>query len=102
MGRVAPSVIARQQLQELLSGGADRGSNIVSALVEAVTRLVVQELLEGEQADFWAAVVAISGVVRARWGRAMGMSQLECAPPRARSRSLFRGSVVPVSRFGRR
>src|SRR5918912_1087508 len=52
MGRVAPSVIARQQLQELLSGGADRGSNIVSALVEAVTRLVVQELLEGEQADF--------------------------------------------------
>ncbi|MCA1821228.1 MAG: hypothetical protein LC644_05590 [Pseudonocardia sp.] len=51
MGRVAPSVIARQQLQELLSGGADRGSNIVSALVEAVTRLVVQEL-EGEQADF--------------------------------------------------
>ena len=52
MGRVAPSVIARQQLQELLSGGADRGSNIVSALVEAVTQLVVQELLEGEQADF--------------------------------------------------
>ena len=52
MGRVAPSVIARQQLQELLSGGADRGSNIVSALVEAVTRVVVQELLEGEQADF--------------------------------------------------
>jgi transposase-like protein len=45
-------VIARQQLQELLSGGADRGSNIVSALVEAVTQLVVQELLEGEQADF--------------------------------------------------
>jgi transposase-like protein len=29
-----------------------RGSNIVSALVEAVTRLVVQELLEGEQADY--------------------------------------------------
>jgi putative transposase len=52
MGRVAPSVIARQQLQELLSGGADRGSNIVSALVEVVTRVVVQELLEGEQADF--------------------------------------------------
>lgn len=52
MGRVAPSVIARQQLQELLSGGADRGSNIVSALVETVTRMVVQELLEGEQADY--------------------------------------------------
>jgi transposase-like protein len=44
--------MARQQLQELLAGGADRGSNIVSALVETVTRLVVQELLEGEQADY--------------------------------------------------
>jgi hypothetical protein len=36
----------------LLSGGTDHGSNIVSALVETVTRLVVQELLEAEQADF--------------------------------------------------
>ena len=52
MRRVAPSVIAREQLQELLAGGASRESNIVSALVEAATRLVVQELLEGEQADF--------------------------------------------------
>ena len=52
MGRVAPSVIAREQLQELFTGGVGRGSNIVSALVEAVTRLVVQELLEGEQADY--------------------------------------------------
>ena len=52
MQRVAPSQIARQQLQELLAGGADRGSNIVSVLVETVTRLVVQELLEGEQADY--------------------------------------------------
>ena len=52
MRRVAPSVIAREQLQRLLAGGADRESNIVSALVETVTRLVVQELLEGEQRDF--------------------------------------------------
>jgi putative transposase len=52
MQRVAPSQIARQQLQELLSGGAECGSNIVSALVETVTRVVVQELLEGEQADY--------------------------------------------------
>ena len=51
MRRVAPSVIAREQLLELLGGGVGRGSNIVSALVETVTRLVVQELLEGEQAD---------------------------------------------------
>jgi transposase-like protein len=45
-------MIAREQLQELFTGGVGRGSNIVSALVETVTRLVVQELLEGEQAEF--------------------------------------------------
>jgi len=44
--------MAREQLQELLAGGADRETNIVSALVEIVTRLVVQELVEGEQRDF--------------------------------------------------
>jgi transposase-like protein len=36
----------------LLAGTADRETNIVSELVEAVTRLVVQELVEAEQADF--------------------------------------------------
>ena len=52
MRRVSPSVIAREQLHSLLVGGADRETNIVSALVETVTRQVVQELLEGEQQDF--------------------------------------------------
>lgn len=52
MRRVAPSVIAREELHRLLAGGAERETNIVSALVETVTRLVVQELLEGEQADY--------------------------------------------------
>jgi putative transposase len=52
MRRVAPSVTARERLRELLAGAVDRESNIVSALVEAVTGLVVQELVEGEQADF--------------------------------------------------
>jgi len=52
MQRVAPSVIARGELRRLLSGGGDRETNIVSELVEAVTRLVVQELVEAEQADF--------------------------------------------------
>ena len=52
MRRVAPSVMAREQLQQLLAGGVDRETNIVSALVEMVTRLVVQELVEGEQQDF--------------------------------------------------
>src|SRR5215207_6591014 len=52
MRRVAPSVMAREQLEGLLAGGADREANIVSALVATVSRLVVQELLEGEQRDF--------------------------------------------------
>jgi putative transposase len=52
MGRVAPSVMAREQLQALLAGGVDRESNIISALVEAMVRLMVQELIEGEQGDF--------------------------------------------------
>ena len=102
MGRVAPSVIAREQLQELLTGGVGRGSNIVSALVETVTRLVVQELLEGEQAEFWVAAAVMSGAVRGSRGRAMGMSRVGCALRRARSRWRCRRCVVPVSRFGRR
>src|SRR5678810_437195 len=51
MRRVSPSVIAREELQRLLAGGADRESNIVSALIETVTRVVV-ELLEAEQGDW--------------------------------------------------
>jgi putative transposase len=52
MRRVAPSVIAREQLQRLFDDGVGHERNIVSALVETVTRLVVQELLEGEQGEF--------------------------------------------------
>jgi putative transposase len=51
MRRVPPSVLVREELGRLLAEGVDRETNIVSALVETVTRLVVQELLEGEQAD---------------------------------------------------
>jgi signal-transduction protein with cAMP-binding, CBS, and nucleotidyltransferase domain len=72
MRRIAPSVIAREQLQELLSDGVGRESNVVSALVETVTRLVVQELLEAEQADYLGDWVPMSAVVRASRGRAMG------------------------------
>jgi hypothetical protein len=52
MRRVAPSVVAREELHRLLAGGADREANIVSAFIEAVTRLVVQELIEAEQVDY--------------------------------------------------
>jgi len=102
MGRVAPSVIAREQLQELLTGGVGRGSNIVSALVETVTRLVVQELLEGEQAEFLGGRGRYERRVRTSRGLAMVMSRVGCAPRRARSRSPYRRCGVRVSRSGRR
>jgi putative transposase len=52
MRRVAPSVIARERLHELLDGAAERDVNIVSELVQVISELVVQELMEAEQADF--------------------------------------------------
>ena len=50
--KVAASVLAHERLNRLLSGGADHGSNIISAFVEAVAEVVVQELMEAEQGDF--------------------------------------------------
>jgi len=45
-------MFVREDLDRLLRGGVAEGTNIVSALVDTVTRLVVQELLEAEQADY--------------------------------------------------
>jgi transposase-like protein len=45
-------VFAREELDRVLHGGVDEGTNMISSLVETITRVVVQELLEGEQADF--------------------------------------------------
>jgi putative transposase len=52
MRRVPPSMLVREDLDRLLTGGVGEAENIVSALVDTVTRLVVQELLEAEQADY--------------------------------------------------
>jgi len=52
MRRVPPSMHVREELEQLLHGGVEEETNIVSALVDTVTRLVVQELLEAEQSDF--------------------------------------------------
>jgi putative transposase len=52
MRRVPPSVHVREELNRLLSSGADRETSVVSAFIELAVRLVVQQLLEGEQADF--------------------------------------------------
>jgi hypothetical protein len=53
MRRVPPSVLVREELEGLLKGGADEGTNIVSALVGVLTRLVPQELLEAERQAPW-------------------------------------------------
>src|SRR5215207_3721232 len=85
MRRVAPSVLAREQLQQLLAGGLDHESNIVSALVETVTRLVVQELLEGESATSSAAAAATIAAATIRPDPGTGTSGAGCAPRRGSS-----------------
>jgi transposase-like protein len=45
-------MLVREDLDRLLAGGVDEGENIISTLVDSVTRLVFQQLLEAEQADF--------------------------------------------------
>jgi putative transposase len=52
MRRLPPSVLVREELDQLLRGALDEDTNIVSSFVEVVTRLVTQQLLEAEQADF--------------------------------------------------
>ncbi len=52
MRRVPPSVLIREELDRLLTEGAGPGENLISGLVQTVTRLVVQQLLEAEQTDF--------------------------------------------------
>src|SRR5579875_1293944 len=93
MRRVAPSVIAREQLARLLDGGVDHEQNIVSALVETVTRLVVQELIEGEQGDF----LGGRGRYQRRDGDQIG-SRAGYEPPRGSSTSRCRRCVAPVNR----
>lgn len=51
MRRVAPSTIVREEIDRLLTAGADPGTNIVSALAELGLRYVAQQALEQEQAD---------------------------------------------------
>ena len=102
MRRVAPSMLAREQLQQLLADGADRESNIVSALVETVTRLVVQELVEGEQRDFLGGAAATVAATRARPGLGMAMSGAGCGPRRGSSMWRCLRSAARPSRSGLR
>jgi putative transposase len=52
MRRLPPSVLVREELDRLLHGGVSEDANIISALVETTTRMVLQQLLEAEQADY--------------------------------------------------
>ena len=101
MGKVAPSVVAREQLNELLAGGASRETNVISTLVGLVTRLVVQELVEGEQGTSWAGGVVMSAVARLRSVLATVMSRAGSAPRRAASTLRCRRSGVLGCRSGR-
>lgn len=52
MRRLPPSMLVREELDDLLSGGVAPGRNIISELVDTTSRLVLQQLLEAEQGDF--------------------------------------------------
>ena len=102
MRRVAPSVIAREELQRLLAGGVDREANIVSALVETVTRLVVQELLEAEQGDFLGGRGRYERRGEGQVGSRNGYEPGRMRTAEGRSRWRCRRCVAPGSRSGRR
>src|SRR6266540_3838829 len=51
MRRVAPSTMVREEIDHLLSGGVERGSNIVSELASLGLRYLAQQALEQEQQD---------------------------------------------------
>jgi hypothetical protein len=102
MRRVAPSVIAREQLYELLAGGVDREANIVSALVESVTRLVIQELLEGEQADYLGGRGRYERRDEGQVGSRNGYERGRVRTAEARSGWRFRRCVLPLPRSARR
>lgn len=52
MRRLPPSMLVREELAELLRGEHAESTNVISSLVDVISRLVIQELLEGEQGDF--------------------------------------------------
>jgi hypothetical protein len=95
-------VLAREELHRLLSGGADREANIVSVFVEAVTRMVVQELIEGEQADYLGGRGRYErrGDGQVGWRNGYERGRLRTAEGRSTSRC--RRSVGPTRRSGRR
>jgi len=95
MRRPSSSVLVREELDRLLTDGVGREENIVSALVEAATRLVVQELLESEQPDF----LGGRGRYRRRDDGQRGLRN-GCTPSRLRTAEGPIGVRVPQVRDG--
>lgn len=52
MRKVAPSEMVREQIEQILSGGVDSGSNLLSTLAQLGMKQLVQQALEAEQEDF--------------------------------------------------
>jgi transposase-like protein len=76
--------------------GADRGSSIVFTLVKTVTRVVVQELLEGEQADYLGGRGRYERRGEGQWGSRNGYE-----PARVRTaEGAFEVAVVQVRGAG--
>ena len=96
MRRVPPSVVVREDLNRLLAGGVDEGTNIISTLVDTVTRLVVQELLEAEQADYLGGRGRYERRGGTSAGRATAMSPGASAPPKAPSTSASPRCATPA------
>jgi hypothetical protein len=90
MRRARPSMLVREELAELLRGEHDNGTNVVSTLLDVVSRLVIQELLEAEQADVLGGRGRYERRVEESQGgagaRSRGGSARERAPSRCASR----------------
>ena len=50
MRGVLPSMLVREDLEQLLHGEHSQSTNLVSSLVDVISRLVIQELLASQQA----------------------------------------------------
>lgn len=52
MRKVAPSEMVREEIEQVLRGGVDSGTNLLSTLAQLGMRNLVQQALEQEQEDF--------------------------------------------------
>jgi hypothetical protein len=52
MRKVAPSVMVREQIEQILRDGVDTETNLLSTLAHLGLKQIVQQALEQEQEDF--------------------------------------------------